>query len=74
MDPILHYKKMGHLFNRADRNRQLSELVVIIDTGAELSATIGTVEELSTSHEEWTMTGEEEAEEEEDEKQAMCNE
>ena len=31
-------------------NRQLSELVVNIETGAKLSETIGTVEELSTSH------------------------
>ena len=48
-----------------NRKRQLSEMVVNIETGAKLSATMGTVEELSTSHIEWTMTEEEEAEEEE---------
>ena len=42
------------------RNRQLSELVVNVDTGAKLSETIGAVKELSTSHDEWTMAGEEE--------------
>ena len=45
-------------------NRQLSGLVVNIETGARLSETIGAVEELSTSHDEWTMTGDEEREEE----------
>ena len=56
----LHYKKMGHLLNRADvgGDRQVSEMVVNIETGAQLSETIGAVEELSTSHVELTMTGE----------------
>ena len=48
--------------------RHLSTLVVNTETCAKLSATIGTVEESSTSHD-WTMTGEREEEE-----QAMCNE
>ena len=43
-----------------NRNRHLSELVVHIETGAKVIETIGTVEELSTSHDEWTMTEEEE--------------
>ena len=41
-------------------NRQLLEVVVNIETGARLSKTIGTVEELSTSHDERIMTGGEE--------------
>ena len=51
---------------------------------SKLNETLGTVEELRTSHDEWTMTGEEEevaaevaveAEAEaEEEEQAMCNE
>ena len=48
-----------------------------IETGAKLSETVGTLEELSTWHDEWTMTEEEkeeEKEEEEEEEQAMCNE
>ena len=53
-------------------SREWSELVVNIETGAKPSVTIGKVEEMSTWHDEWTMTGEEE--EEEKEQQAMCNE
>ena len=37
----------------------MSELVVNVETGAKLSETIGTVEELSTWHDEWTITGDE---------------
>ena len=54
-----------------NRNRQVSGLVVNIETGAKLSETIGAVDELSTSHVELTMTGEEERDEEE--KEEMCN-
>ena len=74
-------------FRTENRNIPLSGSVVYIETGAKLSETLGTVEELSTSHDEWTVTGEEEEEEgeeeeeeqeeeeeEEEEKQAMCNE
>ena len=63
VDPTLHCKMVGHLLNRAgaecteNRNRQLSDLVVNIETGAKLTETIGTVEELSTWYDEWTMTG-----------------
>ena len=42
-----------------NRNRQLSTVVVIIENGAKLSETLETVERLSTSHDEWTMMGEE---------------
>ena len=55
---------------KTERNRHMSGLVVNIETGAKLSETTGTVEEVSTSHGEWTMTGEEEREKE---KPAMCN-
>ena len=54
---------MGHLLKSSrrrkcrtenrNRNRKLSELVVNIETGGKLSETIGTVEELSTFHDEW---------------------
>ena len=47
----------------AVQNRMKQTTVVIcsdIETGAKLSEAIGTVEELSTSHDGWTMTGEEE--------------
>ena len=55
---------MGHLLHRADvrgaeqktETKKLSESVVNIETGAKLSETMGTVEELNTSHDEWTMT------------------
>ena len=57
---------------RICKSRQWSELVVNIETGAKLSVTIGKVEELNTCHDEWTMTGEEK--EEEQEQQAMRNE
>ena len=40
--------------------RQLSTLVVNTETCAKLSDTIAKVEESSTSHDEWTMTGERE--------------
>ena len=40
-----------------ERNRQMSELTMLVETGAKLSETIGTVEELSTWRDEWTMTG-----------------
>ena len=46
MDPTLHCKMMGHLFNRAgagcasQKNRQLLEIAVNIETGAKLSETI----------------------------------
>ena len=43
-------------FRTENRNRPLSGLVVYIEMGAKLSETLGTVEELSTSHDEWTMT------------------
>ena len=42
---------------KTESNRVLSELVVHIETGAKLSETLGTVEQLSTWHDEWTMTG-----------------
>ena len=58
---------------KTERNRPLSELVVNIETGAKLSGTTGTVEEVSTWHDEWTVTGEE-REEAEKEKHTMCNE
>ena len=79
MDPPLHYKMMEHLLSRASavQNRKKQTIVVIcsdIETGAKLSEAIGTVEELSTSHDEWTTTGQEERESKEEEKQAMCNE
>ena len=54
-----------------------SDLVVNIEPGAKLSEVTGTGEELSTWHNEWSMTGEkkeEEDEEEEEEGEAMCNE
>ena len=54
-----------------ERNIQLSEWVVNIETGAKLGETIGTVEELSTSQDEWMTTGEER---EESEAQTMSNE
>ena len=47
------------------RSRQLSAMVVNIEIGGKLSDTLDTLEELSTSHKEWTMTGA-------DAKQAMC--
>ena len=56
-----------------NRNINVSELVVDIETGAKLSETVGPEEELSTWHDERTMTGAE-REAEEKEKQAMCNE
>ena len=40
-----------------ERNRQMSELTMLVETGAKLSQTIGTVEELSIWRDEWTMTG-----------------
>ena len=50
MDPTLHCRMMGDLLNRAaagcaktERNRQLSELVMFVETGAELSESPGTV-------------------------------
>ena len=59
MDPTLHCRMMGDLLNRAaagcaktERNRQLSELVMFVETGAELSESPGT-EVLSTWHDEW---------------------
>ena len=54
-----------HLLHRSSRRprcrtetetKKLSESVVNIETGAKLSETMGTVEELNTSHDEWTMT------------------
>ena len=42
---------------KTGRNRQLSELVVSLETGAKLNETIGTVEELSTSHDERAIDG-----------------
>ena len=56
---------------KTERNRQLSELVVNIETGAKLSETLGTVEMLSTRHDEWTMTGEKVVEEEEKEAEVV---
>ena len=66
---------MTHLIGCAKQKsiRQLTELVVNIETGAKLSETTGMEEELSNSHDEWTMMGEE-REEAEKKKQAMCNE
>ena len=59
----------NHTVNIRSTRSKMSELVVNIETGAKLSETTGMVEELSTSHDEWTMTEEEEKKE----KQAMCN-
>ena len=39
---------------KTDRHGQLSELVVNIETDTKLSESFGTVEELSTWHDEWT--------------------
>ena len=57
---------------KTERNRQLSELVMLVETGAKLSETPGTVEELSTLHDDWTTTGEERKRKRK-EVQAMCN-
>ena len=40
-----------------ERNRQVSEWFLLVEAGAKLSETLGTVEELSTWHDERTMTG-----------------
>ena len=75
MNPTLHYRCRGiaHYLleieptsdvviggaEQKNRNRQLSALVVNIETGAKPSDTMGTVDEFGTSHDEWTMTREE---------------
>ena len=65
MDPTRHYQMMGHLLKRARAGCAKQEETencrnwLLVETRVKLSETIGSVEELSTWHDEWTMTGEE---------------
>ena len=54
--PTLHYLSRADVGDEENRNRQLIAMVVNIEMNAKLSE-IDTVEELSTSHDESTMTG-----------------
>ena len=66
---------MEHLLSRASAGCAKQTIVVIcsdIETGAKLSEAIGTVEELSTSHDGWTTTGQEERERAKKKRSKQC--